>query len=85
MERSLSLKLIYNRDRLIVRVSNPYMTEIRYENGEIITSKNDSHHYGYGLKNVEKIVEKYDGYMEINHDNNVFTVDILLFVNNIIK
>lgn len=85
MERSLSLKLIYNRDRLIVRVSNPYMTEIRYENGKIITSKNDSHHYGYGLKNVEKIVEKYDGYMEINHDNNIFTVDILLFVNNIIK
>ena len=35
---------------------------------------------GYGLKNIKKTVEKYDGYIEDDHANNTFSVDIILFV-----
>ena len=49
-------------------------------NGEIITSKNDSKNHGYGLKNTEKTVEKYDGYMEINHSESIFKIDVLLYL-----
>lgn len=79
-ERCLSFKLMYSQDRLLIQVSNPYITEIQYENGEIISTKEDKKTHGFGLKNIEKAVEKYDGYMEINHENSIFTVDILMYL-----
>lgn len=79
-ERSLSLKLVYGQERLIISISNPYKTDLRYENGEIITTKKDNQKHGFGIKNIEKVVEKYNGYMEINHENQIFTADILLYL-----
>lgn len=77
--RRLFLKMQYSCERLILQVANPYRNEVAYENGEIVTSKADKHSHGFGLKNIERVVEKYDGYMEVNHKNFVFTVDILMF------
>ena len=71
---------MYNRERLFIQVSNPYLTKVQYENGEIITAKDDKQNHGFGLKNIEKAVEKYNGFMEINHENMTFTVDILLYL-----
>lgn len=79
-ERSLSLKLVYGQERLIISMSNPYKTDVRYENGEIVTTKKDGRNHGFGIKNIEKVVEKYNGYMEITHDNKIFTADLLLYL-----
>lgn len=79
-ERSLSLKLVYGQERLIISMSNPYKTDVRYENGEIVTTKKDTRNHGFGIKNIEKVVEKYNGYMEITHDNQIFTTDLLLYL-----
>lgn len=32
----------------------------------------------YGLKNVKEIVEKYDGEIQVQDINNIFTVSIIL-------
>lgn len=79
-ERSLSFKLIYGQERLIISMSNPYKTDVRYENGEIVTTKKDNQKHGFGIKNIEKVVKKYNGYMEITHDNQIFTADMLLYL-----
>lgn len=79
-ERLLSLKLVYGQERLIISMSNPYKTDVRYENGEIMTTKADSQNHGFGIKNIEKVVKKYNGYMEITHDNRIFTADLLLYL-----
>lgn len=79
-KRTLTLKIMYSRERLFIQVSNPYLTKVQYENGEIITAKDDKQNHGFGLKNIEKAVEKYNGFMEINHENMTFTVDILLYL-----
>ncbi len=79
-DRTLHIKVVYSNDRLIIQTINPYISEINYENGEIISSKEDKCHHGYGLKNIERVVQKYDGYMEINHTNSLFKVDILLYL-----
>ena len=47
---------------------------------DIVSTKEDSENHGYGLKNIKKTVEKYDGYIEDDHANNTFSVDIILFV-----
>lgn len=79
-ERSISIKTIYSNKRLFIQVVNPYNSEVYYENGEIVTSKNNREKHGYGLKSIEKAVDKYDGYMEINHNSGFFSVDILLYL-----
>lgn len=79
-DRKLTLKIVYSKDRLIIHMSNPYKGEIQYQNGEIITSKQDNANHGFGLKNVEKTVDKYDGYLEINTISGIFNVDILLHI-----
>lgn len=43
------------------------------------TTKADKREHGYGLKNVRKIVEKYDGMLQCaEEENNMFCCDILL-------
>lgn len=61
-------------------MKNTYAIPVKYVNGEIVSTKEDSENHGYGLKNIKKAVEKYDGYMEDDHANNTFSVDIFLFV-----
>lgn len=80
LPKKLYFKLIYSRGRIIIKESNNYKTEIKYINGEIVSSKQNSSEHGMGLKNIEKIVNKYNGYMEINHTNNVFTLNIIMLV-----
>lgn len=79
-KRSIYIKVVYSQDRLIIQTINPYKNEIEYQNGEIISTKEDKANHGFGLKNIEKIVEKYDGYMEICTDKKIFKIDILLYL-----
>lgn len=79
-ERFLSVKLLYNRGRLVIRVVNPFQGNVPYEGGKIVTSSGDKAHHGYGLKNVRKVVDAYGGFMEIRHEEQVFIVDILLYL-----
>jgi len=78
--RFLRFKMVYDKGRLVIQCENPYVTEVQYENGKIVSAKADKEEHGYGLKNIEKTVEKYDGCMEIHHENGVFTVELLFFI-----
>lgn len=79
-ERFLNIKMVYDKECLILRMENSYGTDICEENGKIISTKACPQKHGYGLKNVEKAVEKYDGYMELHHENGIFTVEVMVFV-----
>lgn len=79
-ERFLKLKVVYDKGCLVLQCANPYMTEVPYENGKIVSAKKERKEHGFGLKNIEKTVEKYSGCMDIHHENRVFIVDILLYL-----
>lgn len=79
-DRFLKLKVVYDRGCVVIQCMNPYVEEIQYINKQIVSSKPDKKEHGYGLKNIQSVVEKYNGCMEINHANGVFQVDILLYV-----
>lgn len=76
----LYFKMVYSQGRLIIKETNTYKTKICYENGEIQSSKRDKTNHGLGLKNIEEAVKRNEGYMEINHNDNIFSIDIILFV-----
>lgn len=78
--RQLLLKIVFNRQRLIIRISNPFFGEIQCKDGNIISINEDQENHGYGLKNISKVVNKYKGYMDIDYSENVFTVDIIMYL-----
>lgn len=81
-KRYLKLKVVFDKGRLMIHCVNPYVTEVRYEEGEIISTKTNRKEHGFGLKNIEAVAEKYNGCMNLNHKDGVFTVDVLLYLTN---
>ena len=78
--RRLLLKIVFNRQRLIIRISNPFIGEIQCKGGNIVSMKDNSGQHGYGLKNISKVVDKYKGYIDIDYSGNIFTVDIIMYI-----
>lgn len=76
----LYLKVVYSQGRLIIKETNTYKTKICYENWEIQSSKPEKLNHGLGLKNIEEAVKRNGGYIEINHNENIFSIDIIVFV-----
>ncbi len=78
-ERYIFLKIKYNNKTLLINLMNKYDNIIVDNDGYILTSKaNRDDKYGLGLKIVEKIIEKYDGILEINSHNNIFDLNIVM-------
>ncbi len=79
-ERFLKLKVVFDKGRFMIQSANPYEAEVQYENGKIISTKKDRNEHGFGLRNIEAVVKKYNGCMNVNHNDGVFTVDALLYL-----
>ena len=82
-EKWIKLNIDYSKGAIFIKVDNPYDGEVLFKDGKdgdaesIISSKPGDGH-GYGLKNIRKSVEKYDGQMKITYAKNVFSAGILL-------
>lgn len=75
-----SIYMRYNRGILSIKISNKYNGTLKNENGKYITTKPHSEGHGIGLLSVNKIIEKYNGYMEFSTDDNIFSVSIIIHV-----
>lgn len=63
---------------LIIKVQNPCIPP-RKLFGIFPTTKADARHHGIGLRNVREKVETYNGSLEIDVEDDVFTATVLLF------
>ena len=84
-DKRIKLNIESIKGNLFIMIENTFDGEIKYRPGKdesekvIITRKKICEH-GHGLNNVRKSASKYDGQMNINHEGNVFSVGILLYV-----
>ena len=46
--------------------------------GGIYTSTKNQEHHGFGLKRIDRVVDKYHGYLERQHEEGVFATEIML-------
>jgi len=74
----IDVKVKYEKSMLSIVVENSYDGVVKYVGG-VITSKKKKGG-GLGLKQVEKIVKKYDGTLESSHDLVTFRVVVCLFL-----
>lgn len=69
-QRKISLKLKMHNSILFYEISNPF--------DESRIQKTKSIYHGYGLKNVERCIEKYDGKIEASKSEGEFQVTVYL-------
>ncbi|WP_160316126.1 sensor histidine kinase [Acetobacterium bakii] len=79
-ERQIKTKINYDKGRLIILVENPYQGERLKVGNRYPTTNTEPSQHGLGLENVQSVLQKYDGSMEINQQEKVFSVSLLLFV-----
>lgn len=81
-DKRLDLKIKYKRGRLLIKISNTYNGNLNYIGDRLITSNEDKENHGMGIKNIKFALDKYNGEMEIEHTENIFTVILLMYLND---
>lgn len=68
------------KEQLYIYVANSMTNEIRKLGGNYLTTKQGGH--GFGLLRMDKIVERYQGYLNRQHEEGVFVTEIMLPLRN---
>lgn len=81
--KKIKLDIEFGKGGLFIKVDNTFNGEIKcFEAGEVkqIASLKNSDEHGYGLMNIRKALEKYNGHMKITYMEDVFSVGVFLYV-----
>ncbi len=86
-EKRLDINVELQQGFLRIQIENSYNGKAVFnrEKGykRLLTTKKDKGLHGIGLENVRKMVEKYDGIMEICPDGNLFRVILILYMSEV--
>lgn len=76
----LSIRIRFSRGILYISIYNTFSGKLCERAGRLVSTKSNTKNHGIGLENVRKIVEKFEGTMKIEHDDELFKIDIILFL-----
>lgn len=84
-DKLLQIKIHYQKGMLLIDIKNSYSGELLKSEDKYLSTKDydrtdETQVHGLGIKNVRRIVEKYDGNMEISDEAGIFEVRILMYV-----
>lgn len=78
-KRFINLKIEQKDSLLFIKIKNSIDKAPIIKKGKIQSTKEKGKEHGYGLKNVQDIVDKYEGVMSLMAENHIFRVDISFF------
>jgi sensor histidine kinase regulating citrate/malate metabolism len=76
-ERFIRVYIGRHKEMLYISVSNSVGGEIR-KSGKTYISTKDSDSHGFGLMRIDRIAEKYGGYVNRQNEDGVFATEIML-------
>jgi hypothetical protein len=71
--RFVTIKMGNIKGQCLIKVTNSHNGELKISEGRYISSKGGNSH-GLGIRNIEKIVGIYSGFIKIEHNEKVFTL-----------
>jgi len=74
-EKIINVYISYQKGNLLIRVENTFNGVVKKD---FATLKSGDGH-GYGLSNVRKSADKYNGMIDVSHETGWFTVEVLLY------
>jgi sensor histidine kinase regulating citrate/malate metabolism len=79
-KKIINVDISYTKGRVLIEICNPINRELIMKEGLPITTKSKKEDCGIGLKQVRKVLEKYNGDIEITIDKNVFKIFIFIYL-----
>ena len=76
-DRQISVKATRRDNVLVLTIRNTYASRPDFRDGLPLTTKRDSQNHGYGLGNIQYVVEKYHGEMSCRIENQEFLLTLL--------
>ena len=79
-EKTVEFSILITNTRFITLImNNSCSKKPNIKNQKLITSKNETTIHGYGMKSIQRIVNKYDGTISFNYEEqtNLFSVKIV--------
>ncbi len=77
-KRLIHVTVSKQKQFLILRFENYYEEALKYQEGRLVTTKKDKENHGYGLKSIRYTVNKYDGAVSIDTQENWFELKVLI-------
>lgn len=77
MVKFIKVNIQFDIDTIYINISNSAL-DPNIVDGELKTSKDDKNLHGLGLKSVNSVAKMYNGNLNHNYNNNVFTVVVTL-------
>jgi signal transduction histidine kinase len=68
----------YEKQLSIITLVNACKDTLKFSNGIPVTSKKDNYSHGLGMKSVNRIIEKYNGTIDMYQDDNNYIHTIIL-------
>ncbi|MEG1994351.1 MAG: GHKL domain-containing protein, partial [Oscillospiraceae bacterium] len=69
IDKKLGIDIEVNKNILYISISNTYSGELSFEDGKLVTTKKDNLNHGIGLMSAEYAAQKYNGCINIEHNN----------------
>jgi len=71
--RSVSAEAGTINGQLLIKITNAYNGTLNQKDGRYLSAKNSPYH-GMGLRNIQKVVDAYGGFVKTEHNGTVFTL-----------
>lgn len=78
--RYILFTMKYSKGLLIIKSQNSFNGVIKKNKNQILSLKPDNEMHGFGLKNIQQAVEKYNGILNISTEDNLFKVSIMIYL-----
>lgn len=82
--KQIRLELCNKRSYIWFRIGNAIEHSVLRDNQELATTKENKSEHGFGMKTVRRLVEKYEGAMEVYEADAMFWVEVILKTSKVI-
>ncbi len=77
-QKQIDVMVYRKQNFLVMNIVNPIAEKLVYEEELPVTTKGDKRYHGFGLKSMNYIVKKYDGFLNISEADGCFSLKILI-------
>lgn len=77
-ERWVHFQMKIQEDMLVIHIENTFDGMVKKDKNDTYLSRKKEFSHGIGLKRVHTLIEDANGFMEIRHNNHIFTVHIMV-------
>jgi two-component system sensor histidine kinase AgrC len=80
--RNIDLRMSYNKGRLIIKLENTFDGKILFDGDKILSIDKNNDEHGLGIGNVKRCIKNYNGTMDIEITEKLYTISLLLYIPN---